>query len=139
MVDRLITFPGQFSGFRVTSLGDRIISFRVDEMWADSVKDLVSCKIGTEFSVALIDVTSETVHDEVPKDLEQRMRGKMHALISLLAEARGKKAEEMKEELKFELKKSMTIKSSTKELDVKGLVLANNLLEKWISETQEAD
>lgn len=134
MVDKNIQFAGQFHGFRATTLGDRIISFRVDELYADSVKELVSTRIGTEFVITLVNVTDETNLNDgsVNRTIQERFYKKLHVLLNDYAVIKEIEPEEAKEELKKELAKRGMIEKSTKELDVKGLAVANNIVEQWI-------
>jgi hypothetical protein len=134
----MITFPGQFNGFRVTATGDRILSFRIDELYADNVKDIISAKIGTEYIVTLIDVTGDTdLGTETNSEtLKERFWNKMHALLSEWAETIGDKPENTKIALKDWLKVKKLIATSTKELDLRGLAVACNYIEQQIKKSK---
>jgi len=135
MSEKFIQFPGQYNGFRVTTIGDRVISLRVDQAYAETIKDIITKNIGTEFIVTLVDVTSETNFDEERRNdvIRERFYKKMHALINELADIRGKTQEETKDHLKHWLIEKKLIENSTKELSIKGIAIANNYLDRLIS------
>lgn len=130
MVDN-IRFPAQFYSFRASTIGDRIISFRVDEMYAEQIKDLVSVRMGTEYIITLIK-TEQNMEDEL-KSLKERLYKKMHILIHEYSDKSGENEKKVKDVLKSYLKSQGAISESTKELDTKGVAMANNKLEEWIS------
>jgi len=130
----MIKFPAQFHGYKKTTLGDTIISLRVDELYAEGTLGLAGKKIGTEFVVHLEDVTTDTNIYEDNKDVRDKFWSKMHGLINLYAEMIKETPEFVKDSLKEELKSKNLIKESTKELDIKGLAISCNILERWISE-----
>lgn len=130
----MIRFPGQFHSFRKTTLGDNVISFSVDRLYSQEIKELVSTDIGTEFVVHLEDVTTSTNLNEDNKELKDRFRNKMHAHIADFAELKDISALEAKNALREELKERKLINKSTTELDLKGLAIANNIIESWLKE-----
>lgn len=130
----MIKFPGQYRNFRKTTIGENIISFSVDRLYAESIKDLVSTDIGTEFVVYLENVTESTNLNKDNKELRERFVNKMHAQLGELAELKNVKPEKAKDKLKEKLKEMKLIEKSTKELDLKGLAIANNIVRKWIEE-----
>ena len=132
----MIKFPVQFHGYKKTTLGDTIVSFRIDEMYSDQTLELAGKKIGTEFVIYFEDVTSSTNLNEDNKDVKERFWSKMHALINEFAGMVKKTPEEVKEDLKKTLKEKGLIESSTKELDIKGLAIACNILERYINEAK---
>ena len=128
--------PAQYHSFRKTTLGDNIISFRVDQMYSDTVGELVQAQIGTEYIMRLEDVTTGVVlgGEQKTKDTKGRFWSKMHSLIGEIAEKRNTAKEDIKEELRDWLILRKHIVKSTKELDIKGLAVACNILEKWLKE-----
>jgi hypothetical protein len=136
MEEKIITFPGQYNSFRVTTTGDRIISFRIDEMYADKIKDIVSVPMGTEFVVNLVNVTGDTnlSVEEESSTVKERFWNKMHGLLGQLSELKKSTPEQTKEYLKDWLKEKKYIKESTKELDLRGLAVACNYLEEQIKQ-----
>lgn len=132
-------FPAQFHGFRKTIMGENLITFCVDKLYSETLKDLVVKDIGTEFVVHLEDVTSETNLNEDPEELKSRFVKKMHGLLAEYAEIRQISPEETKEDLKNRLKERKMIENSTKELDIKGLAIACSMVEKLIDEHRTHD
>lgn len=132
MAKELIKFPGQFHSFRKTTLGDNLITFSVDRAYSQSIKELVSTDIGTEYVVHLEDVTSSTNLNKDNKELKERFMNKMHGLLGQLAEEKGCTPEIAKEKLRSKLREMDLIKKSTTELDLKGLSIACNIVEKWL-------
>lgn len=130
----MIKFPCQFHGYKKTTLGDTIVSFRIDEMYSDQTLDLAGKKIGTEFVLYFEDVTADTNLNEDNKDVRERFWSKMHVLINQLAGNINQSEEYSKQLIREELKKKGLIEKSTKELDIKGLAIACNILERWINE-----
>ena len=128
--------PAQYHSFRKTTLGDNILSFRVDQMYSDTVGELVQAQIGTEYVMKLEKVNTDTVLGGESKniDTEEKFRRTMHARINELADIREKDREEVKDSLRQELIKRKLIEKSTKELDIKGLAIAVNILDTWIKE-----
>ena len=133
----MIKFPAQFHGYKKLTLGDTIISFSVDQMFAKETLELAGEDIGTQYIVWLEPVTPETNLNADHKDIDDRFRGKMHALINELATWSGKEATEVKDDLREVLKDKKLIQSSTTELDIKGLAIACNILEKWIEQKKK--
>lgn len=130
----MIKFPCQFHGYKKTTLGDTIISLRVDELYADGTLELAGKKIGTEFVLHLEDVTNDTNIYENNKDVRDKFWSKMHGLINLIAEMRKTSPEDIKNKLRDELREKNLLKDSTTELDIKGLAIACNILERWQQE-----
>lgn len=130
--------PAQIHNVKKTTMNDVIISFRVDGMYAYTCSELFQTNIGTEFVMKLEKVDTTTVlgdpsqHDA--KSPHERLWGKMHALINLYANKTGIYSETIKDKLKEELKGKGLMNESTKELNLKGLAIACNLLEEWIKE-----
>ena len=129
----MIKFPAQYHSFRKTTLGDSLIVFSVDRAYSQSIKELVSTDIGTEYVVHLEDVTSQTNLNEDNKELKERFVNKMHGLLGRVAEERNVEPEKVKDKLKEKLKEIGLIEKSTKELDLKGLAIACNTVEKWLN------
>lgn len=130
----MIKFPGQYYNFRKTTLGENIISFSVDKLYSQSIKELVSTDIGTEFVVHLEEVTDKTNINQDNKEIRERFVNKMHAQLGELAELKDITPKKAKDRLKEHLKEMGLIKESTKELDLKGIAIANNIVRKWIEE-----
>jgi transposase-like protein len=134
MVEKLLLkFPGQLHAFRKTTLGDNLITFTVDRAYSEQIVDIIKKEIGTEFVVYLEDVTSETNLEEDPKELKERLFSKLHGLLGRLSEISGRTKEQEKTSLKKELIRKEMIKESTTELNIKGLVVACNIVEEMIN------
>ena len=129
----MLKFPAQLHNFRKVAIGDNIISLSIDKAYSDQIIDVVKEQIGTEFIVYLEKVTNESSLNEDNVELKDRFWRKMHILITELAEKQGIKKEDCKDIFKKQLIKIGAIKESTKELDVKGLAKACNLLEELIN------
>lgn len=67
-------------------------------------------------------------------DLETGLRKRMHRLIGEFADCTGRYPDEARAELKEHLISIQMIKKSTKELDLKGLAIAGNIVAGWIKE-----
>lgn len=129
----LLKFPAQLHNFRKTTIGDNLITFSVDRAYSDQIIDVIRKEIGTEFVIYLEDVTSETNLNEDSVQVRERFVHKMHALLGELAELSGRDKEAEKTSLKKELIKKGLIKESTKELNLKGLGIACNIVEEMIN------
>jgi len=138
-MEDLITFPGQFSNFRVTAIGDRMVTFRVDELYSESIKDIVSTPVGTEYVVTLVPVGANTDLKEVKETMARRFGKKLHAEMAELAELLDVSPEEVKNNLREELKQRGMIVESTTELPVSGLAIAVNIIEKWIADKRNGN
>lgn len=130
----MIKFAAQLHGFRKTTIGDNIVSFSVDRVYSESIKEIVGEDIGTQYIIHLEAVNTGTNLNVDPVELKDRFVKKLHALLGQLAEAKGTKPEEEKERLRKHLISLKLMEKSTKELDVKGLAIGCNIVEKWINE-----
>lgn len=130
----MIKFAAQLHGFRKTTIGDNIVSFSVDRIYSDSIKEIVGEEIGTQYIVHLESVNTGTNMNVDPIDLKERFVKKLHALLGQLAEAKGETPKMVKDKLKNYLKLHKIIEESTKELDIKGLAIASNIVQKWLNE-----
>ena len=128
--------PAQYHRFMKTTMGDNIISFRVDQMYSDTVGELVQAQIGTEYIMRLQDVTTGVVLGGNVKNIntEEKFRRTMHALIGQIAGKRSVEKETVKDELKDWLILRKHIVKSTKELDIKSLAISCNILQKWLND-----
>ena len=129
----MIKFAAHLHGFRKTTIGDNIVSFSVDRSYSDQIKDIVGEEIGTQYIVHLEQVNTGTNVNVDPIELKERFVKKMHALLGQLAELKVEKPEKTKDRLREHLKELKIIKESTKELDIKGLAVSCNILEKWMN------
>lgn len=128
-------FPAQFNRFSKNVMGDNIISLRVDARFSSDISELVAKNIGTEFMIHMVEVDINLPPPEpVGTDLKEKFWKKMHSLINDFAVLNGESPEYIKKNLKSQLKLEDLIESSTKELDIKGLSRACEILEKWIAD-----
>jgi len=127
----MINFPGQFYAYRKTVLGDNLITLRVDSIYSKMVMELVETDIGTEFNVLLEDVIKKERAD-ANKDVKERFFGQFHSKIAELADLLNISPEECKKKIKEELRELKMIEVSTKELDIKGLAIACNIIDNLI-------
>lgn len=67
-------------------------------------------------------------------DIESRFRRRLNYLIGVFTDATGRYPDEGRTEVKEGLQRLGLIKKSTKELDLKGLAKACNMVEQWINE-----
>lgn len=129
----MLKFPAQLHNFRKTTIGDNLITLSIAGDYSDQVVDVVRKKIGTEFIVYLEDVTQTTNLNEDSVELKERFIRKMHVLIGEYAELEPMSKDLAKDLLKKELKSKGLIEKSTKELNIKGLAIACNIVEDWIN------
>ncbi len=130
--------PAQFHSFRKTTLGDNVISFRVDQLYSDTVGELVQAQIGTEYVMKLEEVNAGTVLGESsPKDTEEKFRIRMHVLLGKIAAIRDTTPAVEKKKLKESLIEAGAILESTKELDIKQLANVCNELEAIVKEDEK--
>lgn len=128
--------PAQLNSIRKTTVGDIIISFRVDELYNDSVQELFLKKVGTEFIMKLEDVTTGTVIGGQTEndDTKSRFFRQLHAKMRELGERGGVDEEQMRIGLFTKLRKRGIDVQSTKELDIKGLAVAISIVAKMLEE-----
>lgn len=130
--------PAQFHSFRKTTLGDNLITFRVDEMYSASLDELLRERINTEFVMKLEKVDANTVLGGVVgqnTDTRDKFFKQLHAKIREYQEREGTKTEE---EVKLQLKEAMQKRGisydSTRELGIKELAVATGILKDWLME-----
>lgn len=121
----MIFFAAQLDSFRITKIGDRILSLHTYEKFAEEIAKLTSGKMGKEYVVIMIPSENQQEIDEfrseTPEETKERFRKRMNALVTDIAKSTGRKPEELREEFKAQWKREGLIKESTNELDVAGL------------------
>lgn len=121
----MIFFAAQLDSFRITKIGDRILSLHTYEKFAEEIAKLTSGKMGKEYVVIMIPSENQQEIDEfrseTPEETKERFRKRMNAIVTDIAKSTGRKPEELREEFKAQWKKEGIIKESTNELDVAGL------------------
>lgn len=128
--------PAQLHNIRKTTMGEIIISFRVDELYTETVQELFLKKIGTEFVMKLEDVTSNTVLGGEPmnNDTRDKFFRQLHAKMREFEERSGTNEVEVKQKLIMALSKRNIDEVSTKDLDIKGLAIAISIVSEWLNE-----
>ena len=123
--------PAQYHAFRKTTLGDNIISFRVDQMYSNTVGELVQADIGTEYIMRLEKVSTDMPTQKT--DTKDNFFRQLHAKMREYGERGGLDESEVKSVLKELMQKRGVKFESTKELGIKDLAMAigimGNLLE----------
>lgn len=119
-----VFFAAQLDSFRITKIGDRILSLHTYEKFAAEIAKLTSGKMGKEYIVIMIPSENKEEVDEfrneTPKETCERFRKRMNALIGELADVTGVDREKLRIDLKTDWVKRGIIKESTMELDVAG-------------------
>lgn len=128
--------PAQLHRMAKTTLGDNLITFRVDEMYSDTISELFLKKIGTEFVMRLEDVTSGTVlgGTEINDGTKEKFFRQLHAKMREYEERVGWDESQVKSKLIAALFKRDIEIESTKELDIKQLAIAISIVSKWLEE-----
>lgn len=120
----MITFAGQLDGFRISKIGDRVLSIRTYDQYAEDVSKVINEPMGSEFIVIMIPTKDkESVkqwQEETPEETKERFRRRMNALVNEYAELLNEDAKEVRTQIKVELQKQGIISESTKELDIAG-------------------
>ena len=136
----MIIFPGQFDGFRITKIGDRVMSIRTYEEYAEEVSRITNGKMGQEYLIIAIptDKKEELAEwkNETEEETTKRFKRQMEALISDIAEIKGIEKEGFREEVKAKLIKEGLIEKSTNELKIEGLASVISRLKKLKHDTE---
>lgn len=130
----MIQFPAQYHSYRKTTVGENLIVFSVDSAYSQDILPLIGQQIGTQFVIHLEDVTQDTNLHKDPDALKERFVRKLHVLLAEFSTIKDIKPEEAKKLLKDALKSKNMIETSTKELDLKGLAVACNIVENWLNQ-----
>lgn len=116
------------------AIGDHKFTFSMNESvnLGESFKDLISTKKGKEFIVILLDNSqgqeADEFRNETPEETLKRFQKHLHVVITDRAKILQISPEQLKQELKDELKKQNIIKESSTELDLKGYAIAINIV-----------
>src|SRR3990167_9219210 len=97
----MIKFPAQYHSYRKTTLGESLITFSVDRMYARDTLELVGAEIGTQFIIHLEDITQDTSLHKDPDELAIRFTKKLHVLLSEYANIKDIKPNKAKDELRI--------------------------------------
>lgn len=127
--------PAQLNAIRKTTIGDIILSFRVDELYAESVQELFIKKVGTEFVMKLEDVTSSTMLDtegESSDSTKEKFFRQLRAKMREYEEISKNSDKEVKTRLLIALSKRGIEIESTKELGIKELAIAIGVIDNWL-------
>lgn len=120
----MIIFPVQLDSFRITKIGDRVLTLHTYEEFAEEVSKLTNKSMGTEYMVLIMETSSKEYEDfkqETPDDTRERIWRQFHAEITDTAKLTGEKPDELKQSIKETLVREGKIKESTKELTVEQL------------------
>lgn len=129
--------PAQYHSFRKTTMGDNILSFRVDQMYSDTIAELVQAQIGTEYVMKLEKVDVNTVLGGSVSSEDptlERFRRQLYAKCRDYEERAGVTEKEVKSKLLAALSKRNIVVESRKELDIKQLAIAISTVDKWLAE-----
>lgn len=126
--------PAQIHRITKTVMGETLITFRVDEMYTDTIQELFLKKIGTEFKMKLEDVSPETVLGSGNDDSRERFMKQLCAKMNEYMNKTGMAETDCKEQL-FDKLQELGIKvHSRTELGLKGLAIAIGIVDKWLNE-----
>lgn len=128
--------PAQYHSFRKTTLGDNLVTFRVDQMYSNTLRDLIEQQIGTEFKMSLekVDVGTILGGSATNDDTEQKFFRQLRAKMREYGEKTGENEEEVKSKLLSALSKRRIDIDSTTELDIKGLAIAIGIMSNMLEE-----
>lgn len=121
----MIFFAAQLDSFRITKIGDRILSLHTYEKFAEEIAKLTSGKMGKEYVVVMIPSENaqeiDEFRNETIDETKTRFRKRMNALITDIAKQTNREPGELREELKLQWKKEGMFTESTNELSLAGL------------------
>ena len=105
------------------------LEFTIDESQSVCLKPFLDLKKGTSVILLMFDYEKDEQEinefkDETADQTKERMFKRMHALINKVAKDKNIAPSEIKKVLKEFLIKKKCIKTSSKELDIKGLATA---------------
>ncbi len=128
--------PAQIHNIRKTTLGEVIITFRVDELYADTVSELFLKKIGTQFVMKLEDVSPDTVlgGNDMNDTTKEKFNRQLFATMRNYQERSGTEEKEVKIKLAKAMHKRGIDYTSRKELGIKELAIAISIVDSWINE-----
>lgn len=113
------------------------VEFTVDESQGHNLDWVMHTRKGTEFVITMIESGSheaQQVMSETPEESRMRLKRRMEALISELANLTGKSAKEQRELVKQDLIAKGIIKESTNELDLVGFGRVAEIVQNTINE-----
>ena len=112
-----------------TVMGQHKFIFEVDESIDLSDFNPLKIKKGTQFMMILLESEKDQIlRQETETETKQRFTKYLHAVISDYAKLEGRRADEVKDELKKQLIEEGKIKESSKELDINGIAYAIYLM-----------